>query len=392
MRVECYIYLNYHISMKKVLFRKLLTDYLSFFFITLLSASIVIWVFQAVNFLDIMIEDGRDYLVYINFSLLNFPKILSKVFPFALFFSIFYVTIRSESNNELIILWNFGVHKINVLNFIFKVSVVLLLIQIILTALIVPNSQDTARSFLRSSSLNFFDNFIKPQKFNDTIRGVTIYSDKKDTNGNLTNLYLKKDLGNDFQITYAKKGQFKKVANSPILILYDGATITSRDNEITNISFSKSDFSLSNIETNTTTYKKTQEISSIELIICIKSYLKLEKKENLFKTVNIENCSNKNIQNIIKEFYKRFIIPFYIPLLSLIPFLLITSSKESSNYSRLKLFTFMIGLIIIIFSETTIRYVSKISVYDISIMFLPLTLILLFYIYLFNKFNFKKNK
>ena len=211
MRVECYIYLNYHISMKKVLFRKLLIDYLSFFFITLLSASIVIWVFQAVNFLDIMIEDGRDYLVYINFSLLNFPKILSKVFPFALFFSIFYVTIRSESNNELIILWNFGVHKINVLNFILKVSVVLLLIQIILTALIVPNSQDTARSFLRSSSLNFFDNFIKPQKFNDTIRGVTIYSDKKDANGNLTNLYLKKDLGNDFQITYAKKDNLKKL-------------------------------------------------------------------------------------------------------------------------------------------------------------------------------------
>ena len=117
MRVECYIYLNYHISMKKVLFRKLLIDYLSFFFITLLSASIVIWVFQAVNFLDIMIEDGRDYLVYINFSLLNFPKILSKVFPFALFFSIFYVTIRSESNNELIILWNFGVHKINAVSY-----------------------------------------------------------------------------------------------------------------------------------------------------------------------------------------------------------------------------------------------------------------------------------
>ena len=73
--------------MKKILFKKLLSDYLTFFFISLVSTSIVIWVFQAVNFLDIMIEDGRDYLVYINFSLLNFPKILSKVFPFALFFT-----------------------------------------------------------------------------------------------------------------------------------------------------------------------------------------------------------------------------------------------------------------------------------------------------------------
>ena len=206
--------------MKKILFKKLLSDYLTFFFITLVSTSIVIWVFQAVNFLDIMIEDGRDYLVYINFSLLNFPKILSKVFPFALFFSLFYVTIKYELNNELIILWNFGVHKIKIVKFILKISVALLIFQITLTAFIVPKSQDIARSFLRSSTVNFFDNFIKPQKFNDTIKGVTIYSDKKDKNGNLTNLYLKREINSDeFQITYAKKGNFKLIANFPVLVL-----------------------------------------------------------------------------------------------------------------------------------------------------------------------------
>ena len=57
--------------MKKIIFRKLLLDCMSFFLIALISSSIVIWVFQAVNFLDIMIEDGRDFLVYINYSLLK---------------------------------------------------------------------------------------------------------------------------------------------------------------------------------------------------------------------------------------------------------------------------------------------------------------------------------
>ena len=60
--------------MKKILFRKLLLDYMSFFLIALFSSSIIIWVFQAVNFLDIMIEDGRDYMVYINYSYLIFQK------------------------------------------------------------------------------------------------------------------------------------------------------------------------------------------------------------------------------------------------------------------------------------------------------------------------------
>ena len=93
--------------MKKILFRKLLMDYMSFFLIALLASTIIIWVFQAVNFLDIMIEDGLDYLVYIKYSLLNYPKIISKLFPFVLFFSIFYVTVKYELNNELLIFLEF---------------------------------------------------------------------------------------------------------------------------------------------------------------------------------------------------------------------------------------------------------------------------------------------
>ena len=45
-----------------------------FFLIALFSTSIIIWVFQAVNYLDIMIEDGRDYLVYFNYSLIKLSK------------------------------------------------------------------------------------------------------------------------------------------------------------------------------------------------------------------------------------------------------------------------------------------------------------------------------
>ncbi len=380
--------------MKKILFRKLLLDYLSFLFLTLISASVVIWVFQAVNYLDIMIEDGRDYLVYINFSLLSFPKILSKIFPFVLFFSIFYVTTKYELRNELMIFWNFGVNKIQIINFMFKVSIIFLFFQIVFTSLIVPSAQDLARSFLRTSNVNFFGNFIKPKKFNDTIKGITIYTEKKDKDGNLQNIYLKKEIDkNKFQITHAKKGVFKEVGNTPILVLYEGATITSNNNDITNISFSKSDFSLANMETNTTTYIKTQEISSIKLISCIYFYFKFHKNDFNLQSKKIENCTIANIGNVFKEVYKRFVIPFYIPILTLIPFFLIIISKESPNYQKIRVVTFLIGLCTIIFSETTIRFVSKITAQNLSLSLIPLVFIFVLYIYLFNKFKtrIKKN-
>ena len=375
--------------MKKMLFRKLLLDYMRFFLIALLSSSIVIWVFQAVNYLDIMIEDGRDYKVYINYSLLNFPKILNKLFPFVLFFSLFHVTTKYENNNELIIFWNFGVTKIELINFIFKFSIILMFIQITLSSLIIPKSQDLARSFLRSSTVNFFGNFIKPQRFNDTIKGVTIFSERKDELGNLYNLYLKKEIGdNQFQITYAKKGVFKEFDNTPVLVLYNGENINGKNNEITNFSFAKSDFALNNFQTNTTTYKKTQELSTSDLFICI--YKIYESKKIDIIISSIENCSYKNINNLFKEIYKRIIIPLYIPLLMLLPLILIISSKESLNYQKLKFVTFFLGIFFIIFSETTIRFISELLINNLSIILVPIIAFIILYLVFSNKFNIKE--
>ena len=377
--------------MKKILFRKLLLDYMSFFFIALISSSIILWVFQAVNFLDIMIEDGRDHVVYMSYSLLNFPKILSKLYPFVLFFSLFYVTSKYETSNELMIFWNFGINKIEIINFVLKVSFFLMLPQILFTTFVVPKTQDIARSFIRTSNINFLGTFIKPQTFNDTIKGVTIYSGKKDEDGTLYNLYLKREINeNDTQITYAKKGIFKNINNVPILVLYNGETINTKNDQITNFSFSKSDFALNNFKTNTTTYKKTQEINTLNIFKCI-YILNFQISENKKKIKNnIENCTKKNFKNILKEFYKRLIIPFYIPILMLAPLLLVLSSKENSNYLKVKILTFLTGLFFIIFSETTIRFISEKVLTNYLIFTIPFTCLLFFYIFFYCKFSLGK--
>ncbi len=383
--------------MEKILFRKLLSDCLIFFLITLFSASIIIWVFQAVNFLDIMIEDGRDYLVYINYSLLNFPnfpKILSKVLPFVFFFSFFYVISKYELKNELIIFWNFGVNKIQLINFLFIFSVFLTFMQITLAAFVVPNSLDKARSFLRTSSVNFLESFIKQKKFNDTIRNVTIYSDGKDKNGNLLNIYLKKEENiNNFQITYAKKGKFVDKRDSQILVLHEGETINFINNKITNFRFSKSDFNLKNLETNTTTYIKTQEVSTSKLIKC---YLKIN-NINFFSidtnNVVIENCVSTNLNNVIKELYKRFIIPFYIPPLMLIILCLLLKSKENINYFNYRILIFLFGLLLIISSEMSLRFIKIDILENSKIFIIPLIIIILIYsIIYFNLNSYKEKK
>ena len=378
--------------MKKILFRKLLFDCLVFFLITLFSTSIIIWIFQAVNFLDIIVEDGRNYLVYLNFSLLNFPKVISKLVPFVLFFSFLYVIGKYELRNELIIFWNFGINKIDIINFFIKFSFFIMLLQIFLTATIVPKSQDLARSFLRDSSYNYLENFIKPRIFNDAVKGLTIYSNSKDEFGNLKEIYLKKGSGDNFQITFAKEGRFKKIGKNQFLELNFGETISVINNKITNFKFKKTDFNLSNFEDNTTTYKKTQEVATLDLIKCYHNLMNF----NFFKidkNFKVENCKNDNIDNIIKELYKRIIIPLYIPVLILISLMLIFKSKENINYSKYRIFIFLIGFITIILSEMTIRLINEDFLKNLKFFVIPIILVAsLYFNYLIRFKNIKVSK
>ena len=379
--------------MEKILFKKILYDCSLFFLISLVSASIVVWVFQAVNYLDIMIEDGRSYLVYANYSLLNLPKIISKILPFALFFGLFFVLTKYELNNELIIFWTFGVNKFKLINFFIKISFLLVVLQILFTAFLVPKSLEFSRSLIKNSSIDFFEGFIKPKKFNDKIKRLTIYAEDKDQNGNLINIYLKKEIDqNSYQITYSKTGKFIGEEDNKILKLYNGETINYVNEKMSKFNFQSSDFSLANLDADIIPVNKTQETSTKILVSCLNKLLNLD--FNFFKDIDFKhghNCRYENLDNIYKELYKRFIIPFYIPTLILISLLLIIKSKENINYLKYRIVIFIIGINAIIFSEITLKFIQDVFLKNVLIILLPLILFLLLYLFFIQKLKLKFN-
>ena len=368
--------------MKKILFRKLLSDCVIFFLIALTSTSIIIWIFQAVNFLDIIVEDGRDYMVYVKYSLLSLPKTVSKIIPFAIFFSFYYVIDKYEINNELMIFWNFGVEKIQLANFLIFFSILITILQSIITIFVVPETQNLSRSLIRTSNVDFIDSFVKPRKFNDNINGLTIYAEDKFKNGSLKNLYLKKKENNEnFQITIAKKGEFKNLPNSQLLILYDGQTINKVNNNITNFYFSKSDFNLNSLNTDIVKDDKIQETRTIKHINCIKKYFRKDLTFNSKQKNYINhNCSKDTLDNLFQEMYKRFVTPLYIPILILTSLFLTIFPKENKLYKKSRYLIFSIGIFIIIISEIASRFVTDNFINNLNILILPICIFIILYI------------
>ena len=374
--------------MKKIIFRKFLTDCLIFFLISIVSASLIIWVFQAVNYLDIIIDDGRGYDVYLQYTLLNLPKIISRILPFAFFFTFTYMIAKYENNNQLLIFWNFGINKIKFINYLLLFSFVLLIIQIIITSLIVPKTQSIARSLIRVSTYNFLDNFIKIKKFNADVKELTIYTESIGADGDYNNIYIKKNTGsNNFQITYAKKGRLINRNGMSLLELYDGENTNLFNDNLTNFSFSKSEFNLTSFAPDIILVKKTQEHLTQDLFICILVLKNNIKEEVSLIKKKIRNCELSNIDNIFAEIYKRLIIPIYLPCLILISSLLIINSKERINYNKYRTIIFLFGFFLIVFSETTIRFINESIFNNILISLIPIIITIILYFRMYLKFN-----
>lgn len=371
--------------MPKILLKKVLKDCLLFFVISLSASTLIIWIFQAVNFLDIIIEDGRDHAVYINYALLNLPKIINRLIPFVIFFSFFYVISKYEINNELVIFWTYGVKKILFINYFLKFSITVLLVQLILSLYIVPNSQDKAKSFIRDSKINIYESFIKPKKFNDTLKGITIYSENKNENEELINIYLRQNKNSDnYNITHAKKGKFIFKNDLPILILFDGETLSVQNNKMTRFKFLQSEYNLNNNEGNKSMYIKTQEMKSTKLLICViqlTNYKLFNYNNNEF----IENCSKKNLHVIYKELTKRFFGAFYTPLLILLATMVIIKPKENKKFNNFRIIIFLIGIFSIISSEICLKLMTDSIYKNIPLAIFPIILLFIFYSIIFLK-------
>ena len=376
---------NYHISMKKIVFRKIAEDCIKFFLLTIFTISVIIWVLQAVNYLDFVVEDGHGFLVYFNYTLLSFPKIFSRIFPFAIFLAFTYILLKYENKNELVIFWNFGITKINFINYFIKLSLGFVLLSLLLNAVITPMAQNKARSFLRSSDLDFFESILKPKKFIDIVKNLTIYFDEKTVEGKLKNIFLNdKSKKDESQTTFAKLGELEIRGNKKILVLYDGKTIDSKNGKISEFGFSKTDFNITRFKTGTTTYQKTQENSTVELIKCV---LLLETNSENKKTEEIKNCLPGNLKNIYEELYGRLIKPLYVTFLIAISLLLILKSKDDYTFKFYKYKVCSFGFLFIIFLETSSKFISLNLLSNLFICFLPIISVFLIYIYFLNTFK-----
>lgn len=346
--------------MKKLIIRKFYKDLTIFFLVTLILTGIIVWTIQAVNFFDFVTEDGHGLKIYFYYSVLNFPKIIHRILPFIFFISIFYIIINSELRNEISIFWIYGISKTQFLNRMLSFSIIFMFIQVILGSYISPLSKLKARDYLKNSNVNFFTSLIKEGKFINVTKGLTIFIDRKENDGNFKDIFLEEVSKNNTKMIYANKGKLIDNDAQKTLRLLKGRVINIEDSAVNIFNFEQIDFNLKNLNSKTITTPKIQEIDTKILLSCF-----FEIKNEKFKSFN---CKEELIKEVKLELIKRFYKPIYIPLITLFCCYLLLFSKNQKNFKTKINLIFLSVFLLQIFSEVSVRY----SVISINSMYIYL--------------------
>ena len=368
---------------KKLIFKKFFVDNTYFFLSAIVTLGLIVWVIQAVNYLDYVTEDGHGLGVYFKYSVLSLPKILSRLFPLIFFISVFYTINRFEQNNELKIFWMNGINKTKFIKNLIIYSLTFLIFLYTLTSYIVPWSQNKSRVYLQESNIDFFPSLISEKKFIDTVDKLTIYIEKKVETETYENIFIKDTDKEKTKFIYANTGKIINKPDERIFKLFNGKIINVNSGKVTSFDFKTTNFDLSKYLTKSITDFKIQEKKTTSILNCYINYFLLDK--DYF--YDVLNCNDPAIKEMQKELFTRLIKPLFLPVISLSLCFLLLYPKENSKYKFSRVLVFLLGLLIIIFSEITSSLTVRDFLYFKLSLAFPFIIFIIQYIFLFNKIN-----
>ena len=173
--------------MKNTIYKYIFYEFLRYFSVALFALAIITWTIQSVNFLDLVTEEGHAFQTYFIYSIFTLSKVLTKLIPFCFMLALILTLTKLEKDNETIIMWTAGLNKIYIVNLIFRISIIIMLLQLFLTSLINPKMLNFSREVIKNSQLQFVPTLLKEKQFNDSVEGITIFIGKKIQDGK-TNL------------------------------------------------------------------------------------------------------------------------------------------------------------------------------------------------------------
>ena len=164
---------------KNKIYKYFTIEILKNFLIILFALSAVAWTVRAVNFLDLIVNDGHSLKTYLFYSLLNITNIFTKFIPLSFLIALVVSIVKFDRQRELVVLWSSGLEKSKILNLFFRISFLVLGIQLLFSVLVTPSTLYQSRDLIKNSNFDSLGSIIKINDFTDSFKKMTFYIERK---------------------------------------------------------------------------------------------------------------------------------------------------------------------------------------------------------------------
>lgn len=195
---------------------------LLFGFFALILVSLF-WINRAVVLFDRLIGDGQSAMVFLEFTALGLPKLITTVLPIAAFAAAVYVTNRMSGESELTVLQTAGSGPWRMARPVLVFGLCVAVMMSILSHFLVPMAQDQLKQREAEISRNVSARLLTEGTFLHPSENVTFFTRQIDDDGILRDVFLSDRRNPDEGVIYtAAEAYLVRNGEGTTLIMVDG--------------------------------------------------------------------------------------------------------------------------------------------------------------------------
>lgn len=210
------------------------------------SLTCIIWLMQALRFIDFIINRGLSVFDFVNITLLLVPSLLIIILPISLFISVVFSYNKLVSESELIVMEASGLSPWQLARPALAMGLIVMLLSYSLTLYIMPaaNRQfKEMQSYLRD---NYTSVLLQEGVFNHPVSGMTVFVHSRSSDGLLKGILVQDNRKPNQSITMmADEGRLSQTSRGPRFLLTRGIRQEMRRGRISWLDFDSYNLDLS---------------------------------------------------------------------------------------------------------------------------------------------------
>ena len=185
--------------------------------------TMIVWLTQSLQRIDILVEHGQTLLKFGWLSLLLVPSLLAVIVPFGLFAAAIFALHRLHSDSEIAVMFAAGVSRADVARPILLVTFIGALLTLWINVDLMPRSYRELKREIADIRADFASAIVRSGEFVTIRDGFTVYVDEATPGGLFSGLLIHDYRNGESAETYmARKALLRETGIGPVLYLSDG--------------------------------------------------------------------------------------------------------------------------------------------------------------------------